>query len=167
MRRNQSKNTRLVSLVLILMFFGIRMMLPNALESNEIKDRDIFEAALVVDVIDGDTIWVNINGEKKKIRFIGVDTPEKNQPFYQEATDYTTQMLLNKLVYLEKDISERDQYGRLLRYIWLEIPLTNTDDEKRTKLFNSMLVENGYARILVYRPDVKYEDYYEGLLESK
>lgn len=126
-----------------------------------------FEEATVVRVIDGDTIHVEINGEKKKVRLILVDTPETKHPrkpveFYgKEASVYTTHELDGKTVYLEKDVSDTDRYGRLLRYVWLDIP-EGKDLEKdlREKCFNAKLLLQGYANLYTFPPDVKYVDYF-------
>lgn len=126
-----------------------------------------FEEATVVRVVDGDTIHVEINGEKKKVRLILVDTPETKHPrkpveFYgKEASAYTTHELDGKTVYLEKDVSDTDRYGRLLRYVWLDIP-EGKDLEKdlREKCFNAKLLLQGYANLYTFPPDVKYVDYF-------
>lgn len=126
-----------------------------------------FEEATVVRVIDGDTIHVEINGKKKKVRLILVDTPETKHPrkpveFYgKEASAYTTHELDGKTVYLEKDVSDTDRYGRLLRYVWLDIP-EGKDLEKdlREKCFNAKLLLQGYANLYTFPPDVKYVDYF-------
>jgi len=80
---------------------------------------------VVTRVIDGDTIEVSIAGESYKVRYIGIDTPElddKRPKFCalaQEATRYNRELVKGKTVRLEKDISETDQYGRLLRYVYV------------------------------------------------
>ena len=120
--------------------------------------------------VDGDTVHVtDINGQVFKIRMIGVDTPEtvhtkKPVEFYgKEASDYTKEQLLNKTVYLEKDVSDTDRYGRALRYVWLSPPNDQsniTEDEIRTNMFNALLVINGFANSSTYPPDVKYQSYF-------
>jgi len=104
----------------------------------------------VARVIDGDTI--EIEGGQK-VRLIGIDTPETVDPrvavacFGKEASDETKNLLESKSVSLEKDISETDKYGRLLRYAFLD------------KLFvNDYLVRQGFAQVSTYPPDVKYQD---------
>ncbi|WP_243149726.1 thermonuclease family protein [Thermaerobacter sp. PB12/4term] len=55
-----------------------------------------------------------------RVRLIGVDTPETTkvvEPYGREATAFTRKRLLGKTVYLEKDVSEKDRYGRALRYV--------------------------------------------------
>jgi len=122
------------------------------------------EKAEVIRVIDGDTIEVRLeNGAEEKVRFIGVDTPEsttQHEPYGEEASSFTKEQLDGNEIYLEKDVSETDKYGRLLRYIWLEPPKEITKDEIRTKMFNAILLIGGYAQVATYPPDVKYVDYF-------
>lgn len=127
-------------------------------------ESNTFTEARVTRVVDGDTISVSIDGKEYKLRMIGVDTPETVHPnkpveFYgKEASDFTKQQLTDKTVYLEKDVSESDRYGRLLRYVWTSRPATNnpTDSEIINQMFNAKLVKNGYAQVYTYPPDVKH-----------
>ncbi|MFC1912043.1 thermonuclease family protein [Chloroflexota bacterium] len=105
------------------------------------------ESAIVVDVIDGDTIGVDINGSIYRVRYIGIDTPERGQEGYEEATLANAELVSGKVVDLEKDVSETDKYGRLLRYVWTE-----------EGMVNAVLVESGYAQVSTYPPDVKYQE---------
>jgi endonuclease YncB( thermonuclease family) len=104
-------------------------------------------------VIDGDTIEVSIDGDLHKIRYIGIDTPETVDPqkliecFGKEASDKNRSLVEGKTVRLEKDVSETDQYGRLLRYVWIGDTMINAE-----------LVRLGYAQVSTYPPDVKYQD---------
>lgn len=116
--------------------------------------------AVVSRVVDGDTVELS---DGNKVRFIGVNTPEsttKIEPYGKEASDYTKNQLTGKTVYLEKDVSETDKYGRLLRYVWLDIPKEISDSEIRAKMYNANLVANGYAEVSTYPPDVKYQEYF-------
>lgn len=103
---------------------------------------------LVAKVIDGDTIKL-ANGDT--IRYIGVNTPESVHPkiklqcFGKEASDYNQQLVAGKTVTLEKDVSETDKYGRLLRYVYVD-----------GEMINEKLVHDGYALVATYPPDVKY-----------
>lgn len=124
--------------------------------------------AKVVRVIDGDTIEVAyVAGAQlpaTRVRLIGINTPESTtrvEPFGKEASAYTEQQLEGKTVWLEKDVSETDRYGRALRYVWLtKPPAEPTDKDIRTHLFNAILVLAGYAQVATYPPDVKYVDYF-------
>jgi len=108
----------------------------------------------VVRVIDGDTIEVIIDGKAYKVRYIGIDTPETVAPgrpvewMGKEAYEANKAMVEGKTVYLEKDVSETDRYGRLLRYVFLE----------DGTFVNAELVRLGYAQVSTYPPDVKYQE---------
>ena len=120
-------------------------------------DPESLQKALVVKVIDGDTIEIE-TGER--VRFIGVDTPETVHPkksiqcYGREASNKMKSLLSNKWVYLEKDVSETDRYGRLLRYIYLP----NPDNPTEAIFIDEYLIENGYGKVITYPPDVKYHD---------
>ncbi|MEO0230580.1 MAG: thermonuclease family protein [candidate division WOR-3 bacterium] len=118
-------------------------------EKNESKPQNIEEAGLVTRVIDGDTIVVLLNGREEKVRLIGIDTPERGRPYFEEATKKTAELVLGKKVRLEKDVSERDKYGRLLRYVYVG-----------SIFLNAELVRQGYAMVYTYPPDVKYSEYF-------
>lgn len=111
--------------------------------------------AQVVWVIDGDTIEVSIGGELYKVRYIGIDTPETKDPrkgvewMGPEAAAKNEELVGGKVVGLEKDVSETDKYGRLLRYVWVE-----------DLMVNAALVWLGYAQVSTYQPDVKYTDFF-------
>jgi endonuclease YncB( thermonuclease family) len=99
----------------------------------------------VIRVIDGDTIEL-YSGDK--VRLICIDAPELENKGSYEAKAYLESLVLNKEVKLEKDISEADKYGRLLRYVWVNI----SDQEV---FVNKELVSQGYASIFRYGDDVK------------
>ncbi|MGI6555686.1 MAG: thermonuclease family protein [Bacillota bacterium] len=131
---------------------------------SEIDSPLLLEKAEVVRVVDGDTVVVRLEtGAEERVRFIGVNTPEsttKHEPYGEEAASFTRSRLDGEIVYLEKDVSDRDRYGRLLRYIWLEPPAEVSEDSIRGKLFNAILLLEGYAQVATYAPDVKYTDDY-------
>ncbi len=124
-----------------------------------------FDAARVVRVIDGDTIEVEFaDGTRDKVRFIGIDTPEDTtevEPYGPEATAYTTGALAGRSVFLEYDVEPRDKYGRLLAYVWTDIPDEVTDETIRQHLFNARLLLDGYASLLTIPPNVAYVDYFK------
>lgn len=113
------------------------------------------ERALVTKVVDGDTIVVN---NKDAIRFIGIDTPETVDPrrsvgcFGKEASNKVKELLTDKVVILQKDVSETDKYKRLLRYIFLPLP------NGQTLFVNDYLVREGFGKVLTYPPDVKFNE---------
>ena len=109
---------------------------------------------IVTRVIDGDTIVVQ-GGDR--VRYIGIDTPEIGEPYYLEATAKNAELVEGKEVRLEKDVSEKDRYGRLLRYIYVGDLFVNAE-----------LVRWGYARAHSYPPDTYYAELFSQLeLEAK
>ena len=122
-----------------------------------------FDAVTVTDVIDGDTIRVRMpSGETEKIRIIGVDTPEtaKNGDpgeFYaDEATAQTERLIGGTTVYLERDNTDRDDYGRLLRYVWLDLPEQIDEDTFLQLNLSAVLVRDGYAEAIRVGDNDKY-----------
>lgn len=112
-------------------------------------------------VVDGDTIVLT---DGRKVRFVGVNTPEsttRTETYGEEAKNYTKTKLDGKQVWIQKDVSETDRYGRQLRIIWLSVPTDDLNEsEIRTKMYNADLVLNGYAEPSTYPPDVKYSNYF-------
>jgi len=115
-------------------------------------------AARVVRVVDGDTIRVSLGGKEVTVRYIGIDTPETVdprrpvQPFGKEASERNKNLVEGKSVRLEKDVSETDRFGRLLRYVYVN------DD-----MVNATLVREGFAHAVSFPPDVKYQDLFRQL----
>lgn len=108
-------------------------------------------------VVDGDTIEVEVDGVLAKVRYIGVDTPETKdpnspvEPFGPEASAANAALVDGRVVLLEKDVSETDRFGRLLRDVWIK-------DGDEWLLVNLLLVRQGYAAVSTFPPDVKYVD---------
>ncbi len=98
----------------------------------------------VSEVIDGDTIKLQ-NG--KTVRLLGINALERGQICYEEAKERLKELVEGKEVILEKDVSEVDQYGRLLRYVFLDNMNVNVE-----------LVREGLATVYVIEPNVKYEN---------
>ncbi len=112
------------------------------------------EVGTVTNVVDGDTIDVVVDGVEMRVRYIGMDTPEVHSGqewLGPEAAAANADLVLGKQVVLEKDVSETDQYGRALRYVWLE-------DGDGWLLVNLELIRLGFASITTFPPDVKYVD---------
>lgn len=124
-----------------------------------------YERATVKSVVDGDTVVVLLNGEEKKVRFVGVDAPEMSTPNGPMAKNFTEKYLTGKEIYLEKDVSETDKYDRLLRYIWLVDPTNIKIDDAyvKTNMYNAIMIMNGMAASKRYNPDVKYQDLFDKL----
>lgn len=109
--------------------------------------------AKVIKVIDGDTI--ELEGGIK-LRYIGINTPETVDPrrgvqcFGKEASARNKSLVEGMTVGLEKDISEIDRYGRILRYVYVG-----------NIMINEQLVREGYASATAYPPDVKHQNILE------
>lgn len=104
-----------------------------------------FEIAYVTRVIDGDSIEVKVNGKEEQVRYIGINTPEyysDERDEAEEATRLNRGLVEGRYVLLIRDISERDKFDRLLRYVF-------TEDE----FVNYELVKTGAAEAKEYPPD--------------
>jgi len=104
----------------------------------------------VKEVIDGDTVILN-TGER--IRYLGIDTPELHHPKIapecgsEEAKAENIKLITGKRLRIERDITDADQYGRLLRYVY-------TEDGQ---FVNYEIVRKGWAQVFIIYPDCKYE----------
>ena len=115
------------------------------------------QANAVVDfVVDGDTVDVRIDGGDERVRLIGIDTPETKRPdtpvecFGPEATTFTQSLLApGTAVRLERDVVGRDDYGRILAYVY------RTNDGI---FVNYEIIRQGYARPLTIPPNVAYAE---------
>jgi len=112
-----------------------------------IPDNSI-QTALVTKIVDGDTVWVRIDGQSYKVRYIGVNTPEIGDAGADEATTLNASLVMGKKVQLYKDTSETDKYGRLLRFVVVD-----------GKFVNYELVKQGVAEPGTWKPDTACDDY--------
>jgi len=99
----------------------------------------------VVRVIDGDSFELG-NGEF--VRLICVDAPEEGEGGYFEAREFLKELVFERVVRLEKDVSEVDDYGRLLRYVYVE-------GSEGEIFVNRELVRAGHARVYPFEPDIR------------
>jgi micrococcal nuclease len=111
------------------------------------------QRATVVNIIDGDTIDVSIDAQVYRVRYIGMDTPEHDQPFFSEATQANRRLVAGRDVILVKDVSETDRFGRLLRYVYLQ----------DGTFVNAELVRQGFALVATYPPDVRFAEHFVAL----
>ena len=111
----------------------------------------------VVKVVDGDTVVLS---DGRTVRYIGIDTPEHGQPYFDAARNFNRKLVLNKPVELEFDVERYDHYGRLLAYVFVR-------DEKGRRVFvNAEMVRNGFARTYTKPPNVRYADLFVRLQEE-
>lgn len=140
--------------VLVFVFFGL-LFWHDVSPKQEIIPKALTDetAVAVTRVIDGDTIQLEGGW---KVRYIGIDTPESVDPrkpvecFAKEAAGENRRLVEGKIIRLEKDVSEIDKYGRLLRYVYVK-------DDSRESFVNLELVKQGFAFSWTYPPDVKYQ----------
>ena len=125
------------------------------------------EVARVVHITDGDTIRVRLaDGSEERVRYIGIDTPEigheagqADEPWGREATDANRRLVEGGDVLLERDVSDTDQYDRLLRYVWVE-------GESGWLMVNGELVTRGLAEVRAYEPDTRNHDWFRQLQDE-
>ena len=105
---------------------------------------DNYKVERVDKIVDGDTLRL---GDGKTIRLTGINAPETDEFYYEEAKEKLKELVLGKKVRLEKDKSDKDDYGRLLRYVYVD------------ELFvNAEMIRLGLARIEEIEPNVKYSE---------
>ena len=138
-----------------LYFFGGQGVLEQ-------QDDSGFIVGTVTRVVDGDTAVITVDGAERRVRFLGVDTPETVHPnkpvqFYgPEASSFTKTSLTGKRVWLEYDKSPQDRYSRHLAYIWTAKPKSITDETIRRDMFNARLLLGGYGKVLIIKPNNRY-----------
>lgn len=134
---------------------------PSTPSKNTSKEQ-LLGPYLVKRVVDGDTLVVDLAGKEERVRLIGIDTPEsvhpneeENVPYGKIASDFTKALVLEKQVHLELDLQERDKYGRLLAYVYLD-----------GVMLNKTLLQAGHAKVSTYPPNIKYVKEFTALQAS-
>lgn len=93
-------------------------------------------------VIDGDTVEMK---DGSRVRYIGINTPERHQPFYAQASEANRDLVEGKAVWMALDAQSTDRYGRILAYLWVGDTFVNAE-----------LVRQGYANVYTNPPNVRY-----------
>ena len=105
--------------------------------------------ATVIRVVDGDTLVVSLGqGEPVRVRVIGYDAPETNQPFGDAATKFVKALLEGREVLLESDVQALDRYGRRLFHVWLQ-----------PTLLSELMLLAGLGQQMTIPPNVKHSDF--------
>jgi len=117
--------------------------LPVASGGSCVLTGTLRQVGRVVSIVDGDTIDVNIAGAVFRVRYIGIDTPERGDYFFWPATNRNSELVYGQTVTLVRDVSETDQYDRILRYVLVGDTFVNYS-----------LVRDGFAMASTYPPDV-------------
>lgn len=161
MRSVQGKHKLLIDFTRVCEYFCLSILLGcvGTGEGHEKRGRPV--SVFVSQVLDGDSIrakrpirWV-VDGEPKRItriRYIGVDTPEHNDPFWRAARALNKSLVYRKRVRLEFDKEKTDRYNRLLAYVYV-------DD----LFINAEVVKRGYARAYTVEPNTRYERLFKQL----
>ncbi len=146
--------------VLIISFVFILTLLSPPLNAQQ--------KTTVTRIIEGDIIQALYGGVEKRIRLIGIDTPESRVNWkakkYADMSEHDLKTIIEMgkkakayvdglvkrgdLITIEFDVQERDKYGRLLGYVYLS----------NGKMLNEEIVKAGYAIIMTIPPNVKYKD---------
>jgi len=151
---------RWVGLLILILFFliGIYRLVSISLPTDaptptmEAADSPIptpveGEWGKVVRVIDGDTVELE-GGER--VRYLGINTPEQGQPFYEEAKGANRQLVEGRRVLLEFDVNPYDMYGRWLAYLFAD-----------GRFVNYELLRRGFANVYTVPPNVKYDGLFQ------
>lgn len=154
--KNYIKKLFFLAFLLLFLFF----LNGCSLIKKEIIAQRVLEESFIVEVIDGDTIRT-INNET--IRLLHVNTPEKNENCYLEAKNRLKELVENKVVWLERDMQDKDKYKRKLRYVFLE---PNTNLHNYESFVNLMLIREGYASLLILEPNAKYQKVFKQALND-
>lgn len=152
-----------VLLISLLLLVGQRMgWFENNKSNNSALSPGYYQ---VIQIFDGDTISVNMNGKEEKVRFIGVDTPETHDPrksvecFGQAANKFTSDLVGQNSVRLESDplSTNRDRYDRLLRYVYLP----------DGRLVNLEIINAGFGFAYTHYPFTKMDDFREAERQAR
>ncbi|MBQ9564892.1 MAG: thermonuclease family protein [Synergistaceae bacterium] len=125
----------------------------------------------VTRVVDGDTLVVEVDGQSRRVRMLGVDTPETVHPnkevqyYGPEASAFTKKELTGQRVWLEYDVAPLDRYQRHLAYIWTEKP-SGGEAAIRKGMFNARLLLGGYAKVMTIQPNSRHADLFVKLQEE-
>ena len=138
----------------ILIYFAMLVFLNQGVQNTLPQTDNLIQEKTVVEVIDGDTIDVFLEGQVQRVRLIGVNTPETVdrrrgvQCYGPEASKFLKELLTGKIVNLEEDPTQnsKDNYGRLLRYVYL-------NEEN----INQKLIKEGYGFEYTYKKPYKYQ----------
>lgn len=144
---------KIISIIFVLFFISLSIISCGIFYYNEDYDtnkntygydNNLKNVYKVKEVIDGDTLVLTDN---ERVRLLGINTPEHDQYYFEEAKEVLKMLVLGKEVKLEKDITDEDIYGRLLRYVFIGNLFVNEE-----------MVKRGFANAFTFPPDVKYAD---------
>ena len=129
------------SLIAVVLLIGIAIGLGTGYGLWH-SDDSVYEQALVTSVIDGDTVEL---ADGRRVRYLGIDTPESGEYYAEEATARNKELVEGKTVELQRGKRDQDEYGRLLRYVYIDGVFVNAE-----------LIVQGYATAYIFDPDDRY-----------
>ncbi len=132
----------IVALLGLILLWYAEVLLQST--SDTISTVDVITTVHVVRVIDGDTFVLD---DGRRVRLLGIDTPEKGKWYFDEATQRMKELVEGKNVTLVKDVSETDKYDRLLRHVYIG-----------DQWINEVMIAEGYAQFITIPPDVAHVD---------
>ena len=149
--------SRIMLIIMLLLIAGCGTAVPGSddyisqiLRLYPELDGKPYTVETVKRIVDGDTFVLE---DGRRVRLIGVNTPEitngKTEYYGQEAKQFTSDHLLGREVVLFSDVGDTDRYGRLLRYVFVE---------PEPRMFNELLVADGYANTMTVAPNVTYAE---------
>jgi len=127
--------------VVLLIGIGIGLGVGYSLWHSD-HGNSVYEQALVTSVIDGDTVEL---ADGRHVRYLGIDTPESGEYYAEEATAKNKDLVEGRTVELQRGKRDQDEYGRLLRYVYVDGIFVNAE-----------LVAQGYATAYIFDPDDRY-----------
>ena len=136
----KSKSNKIVPLAILLLGIAVGFGGGYFLWHTDSTSQD--QQALVIRVIDGDTIELE---DGCRVRYLGIDTPEVGEDYSTEATTRNKELVENKVVELQRGKRDKDEYDRLLRYVYVDGIFVNAE-----------LVAQGYAKAYIFDPDERY-----------
>ncbi len=168
MSKSKPKSSYIYLAIIIIILFLIVLVLIKIIiyynnTNEDFNSQSSISPLTVTRVIDGDT-FVLANGQI--VRLICLDTPEQGSPGSEEAKYFLESLVLDKEVRLEKDVSDKDKYDRLLRYVYVNMTKDKNDNvnqlesegkkEEEAEVFvNQEMVKEGFATIFKVPPDTK------------
>jgi micrococcal nuclease len=132
----------IIAILLIGIGIGLGLALGHGLWHSDNSNSGLYEEALVVSVIDGDTVEL---ADGRHVRYLGIDTPEVGDYYADEAKARNKDLVEGKTIELQRGSRDQDEYGRLLRYVYVDGVFVNAE-----------LVAEGYATAYIFDADDRY-----------
>lgn len=130
---------------LVLIVLSLALLGPPAQAGSALPE------ARIVEVNDGDTVVIRMDGRTYRTRLIGIDAPEMGQKTWgKKAKKHLRELIKGSdgMVRVETDVTKYDKYDRLLAYLWL--------DDKT--LINELMLRDGFAVLFTIQPNSKHVD---------